>query len=264
MILSSNGKSAAIVTIALAAMFGCGFWCAAPDAYTVPANSSVTPNSSTAECRTEIVPAPKNRASINGVLIESDQPITVDITRTGPSLSNQVSGTSTSAGLTTPNGEATGAFNASAGSPNLPSIWGSPLAFTLPGGSALSFEFTPAAGLYGFAGLGVLFLVGAVALWYFTRNVVLAACVGGIGVALISIGLAPELWAWSGLAIGAFGLCWLGIHIWRARGAKKSAKELTEYDELAAEMRAVLTAEQIDGLKKNLPLNLRSLFDGLI
>lgn len=187
-----------------------------------------------------------SRVIVDGVDITAapGEPITIDRWYEGPARTNDVAGSSTSAGLRAASGDAAGDFDASAGSPTAPSLWGSPLSFTLPGGSKLGFEFTPKAGLFGFAGLGALFLIGAAALWYFTRNIVLAACVGGIGAALVSIGLAPELWVWGGLAIGALGIAWLAIHVTRARSASKTRREATLYDEAAQHFRRQLTPDQ--------------------
>lgn len=259
--LTENGRKALAILTVIAAVSLIGV---ASRFVTDPPTGVIVPV--TVDVPTSIVQPAGTRLKINGIEVEAPagEPVVIDITKTGPALSNESSGTSTSAGITTPSGDAAGQFNASAGTPSLPSIWGGPLSFTTPGGSALSFEFSAGVGLYGFAGFGVLFVIGAVALWYFTRNLVLAACVAGIGVLCISIGVAPELWGWFGLGIGVLGSGWLGIHLWRARAASKTAEELTEYDELSADMLAVLTPEQVKNLKATLSAARRVLFDRLI
>jgi len=249
MILTEHARIVSLVSaVSLVIGFAAGVWWATPEATTFPPIIGQDHGQDQAECSTEIVAAPKNRLTLpDGTSIESDEPITLDVSESGDGATFASSGEARSPGIRTDSAEIAGKMGFNSGTPPV----------VLPAGSVQTSLATAASGAFDIVtqirgGNWIALLLGALILAAtgysvyrllpLSRKQALSAGVigGALGGLLVAGGLNPD--ATGVFLLAALGVALLGAGAYvvlamRASNEKKLADEkgakAFAYDSLA-------------------------------
>lgn len=252
MLLSPTGRKLSLIGGSLflpASGFAGGVWWGTATPATVPPVDGIT----TYESTRILPPAPKNRVNVDGIVAESDQPISIEMEWIGDGRVFDGSGRAVSPGITTDNAEIAGKMGFNSGTPAVP---------TPPGSAPLNVA-TAASGVFDIITkirggnwialiLGTLVLAGTgyavyCLFWVSRKQAITAAGVGvPLGALLVLAGIDTERAAYLLMAALGVALVGAGAFVVLAMRAKSMQKELDTIDTLAGKV-AVAVDESDDG-----------------
>lgn len=267
MFLSAMGRKLSLIAgslVLVASGFAGGVWWATATPATVPPADGITAYETTTILPAKPAPA-KNKVNVDGIVAESDQPISIEMEWVGDGRVFDGEGRAVSPGIQTTGSDTSAAGDLKSGTPLVPLPPGSDRANEAKEGSGGFKAFGRGGGGNTpliIAGVLILCATGYGVYRAFPvsrKQAMLVGAVGGsLGGVLIAAGLNPDLFVYC--VYTALGLVVVGgiAYAWHVGAFAKVSKELDATDRLAGKL-AIAVDEQDDGTigpdRKPLPTN---------